>query len=178
MRCRVVTIPRTATVVVDARHGFAHAAFEVGRAPLVDAAKACGVGILSISHSYSAGVLGWFVERLAGDGLVSVMFANSSAAMAPAGGAVPFFGTNPVAWAAPRKNGAAGRGRPLVVGGGLGEGERGRAGGRGHPTRVGARRSRHIRRRTPRLGWLVPWLRQRVTRDRRSPCWSTSWAAV
>ena len=52
-------------------------------------------------------MLGWFVERLAGDGLVSVMFANSSAAMAPAGGAVPFFGTNPVAWAAPRKNRAA-----------------------------------------------------------------------
>jgi (2R)-3-sulfolactate dehydrogenase (NADP+) len=102
----VVSTPRTATVVVDARHGFAHAAFEIGRAPLVDAATTCGIGILSIAHSYSAGVLGWFVERLAADGLVSVMFANSSAAMAPAGGAVPFFGTNPIAWAAPRERGA------------------------------------------------------------------------
>lgn len=101
----VVTTPRPATVVVDARHGFAHAAFAVGRAALVDAATTCGIGILSISHSYSAGVLGWFVERLARDGLVSVMFANSSAAMAPAGGAVPFFGTNPIAWAAPRADG-------------------------------------------------------------------------
>ena len=100
----VVTTPRPATVLVDARHGFAHAAFEVGRAPLVEAARACGIGILSISHSYSAGVLGWFVERLADDGLVSVMFANSSSAMAPAGGAAPFFGTNPIAWAAPREN--------------------------------------------------------------------------
>jgi (2R)-3-sulfolactate dehydrogenase (NADP+) len=99
----VVTTPRPATVLVDARHGFAHAAFDVGRAPLVQAATACGIGILSIAHSYSAGVLGWFVERLAEDGLVSVMFANSSSAMAPAGGAVPFFGTNPIAWAAPRE---------------------------------------------------------------------------
>jgi (2R)-3-sulfolactate dehydrogenase (NADP+) len=106
----VVTTPRPATVVVDARHGFAHAAFVVGRAPLVEAARTCGIGILSISHSYSAGVLGWFVERLADDGLVSVMFANSSASMAPAGGSVPFFGTNPIAWAAPRENGA-----PLVA---------------------------------------------------------------
>jgi (2R)-3-sulfolactate dehydrogenase (NADP+) len=92
-------------VVVDARHGFAHAAFAAGRAPLVEAARTCGIGILSVSHSYSAGVLGWFVERVADDGLVSVMFANSSAAMAPAGGAVPFFGTNPIAWAAPRADG-------------------------------------------------------------------------
>jgi (2R)-3-sulfolactate dehydrogenase (NADP+) len=102
----VVSTPRSATVAVDARHGFAHAAFDVGRAPLADAARTCGIGILSISHSYSAGVLGWFVERLAADGLVSVMFANSSAAMAPAGGSVPFFGTNPIAWAVPRADGA------------------------------------------------------------------------
>ena len=99
-----VTTPKPATVLVDARHGFAHPAFAVGRAPLVAATRTCGIGILSISHSYSAGVLGWFVERLAEDGLVSVMFANSSATMAPAGGAVPFFGTNPIAWAAPREN--------------------------------------------------------------------------
>ncbi len=102
----LVSTPRPATVLVDARHGFAHPAFEAGSGPLADAARTCGIGILSISHSYSAGVLGWFVERLADKGLVSVMFANSSAAMAPYGGAVPFFGTNPIAWAAPRKNGA------------------------------------------------------------------------
>ena len=78
-----VTTPRPATVLVDACHGFAHVAFAVGHAPLVVATRTCGIGILSISHSYSAGVLGWFVERLAEDGLVSVMFANSSATMAP-----------------------------------------------------------------------------------------------
>ncbi len=94
--------PLAATVLVDAHHGFAHPAFEAGRLPLVEAARACGIGILAISHSYSAGVLGWFVERLADDGLVSVMFANSSALMAAAGGSAPFFGTNPIAWAAPR----------------------------------------------------------------------------
>jgi (2R)-3-sulfolactate dehydrogenase (NADP+) len=33
------------------------------------------------------------------------MFANSSALMAPAGGVRPFFGTNPIAWAAPRRDG-------------------------------------------------------------------------
>ena len=33
------------------------------------------------------------------------MFANSSSLMAPAGGGRPFFGTNPIAWAAPRRDG-------------------------------------------------------------------------
>ena len=100
-----VSQPRAATVVVDAGNGFCHPAFEAGEAPLVQATRACGVGVLAISHSYSAGVLGWFVERLAQQGLVAVMFANSSSLMVAWGGKRPFFGTNPIAWAAPRAAG-------------------------------------------------------------------------
>jgi (2R)-3-sulfolactate dehydrogenase (NADP+) len=100
-----VSCPRPATVVVDAGHGFCHPAFEAGSQPLVDAARACGIAILAIEHSSSAGVLGWFVEQLARDGLVAIMFANSSSLMAPAGGSRPFFGTNPIAWAVPRRDG-------------------------------------------------------------------------
>ena len=101
----IVARPRPGTVVVDAGNGFCHPAFEAGLEPLVDAARACGVGVLAITHSYSAGVLGWFVERLAEQRLVALMFANSSSLMAPAGGVRPFFGTNPIAWAAPRREG-------------------------------------------------------------------------
>ncbi len=101
----MVRHPRAATVVVDARHGFCHPAFEAGVEPLIDVTHTCGVGLLAMTHSYSAGVLGWFVERLAENGLVALMFANSSSLMAPAGGRRPFFGTNPIAWAAPRPTG-------------------------------------------------------------------------
>ena len=100
-----VARPRPAAVVVDAGHGFCHPAFEAGLEPLVDAARTNGVAVLAITHSYSAGVLGWFVERLAEKRLVALMFANSSALMAPEGGSRPFFGTNPIAWAAPRAEG-------------------------------------------------------------------------
>ena len=98
-----VARPRPAVVAVNARNGFAHPAFEAGCSPLVTAARECGIGVLSISHSYSAGVVGWFVEQLAADGLVTLMFANSSSLMAPWGGRRPFFGTNPLAWAVPRE---------------------------------------------------------------------------
>jgi (2R)-3-sulfolactate dehydrogenase (NADP+) len=97
-----LTRPRPGTVVVDAHLGFCHPAYEAGEQPLIDATRANGVGILAITHSYSAGVLGWFVDRLARQGLVAMMFANSSSLMAPHGGTRPFFGTNPLAWAAPR----------------------------------------------------------------------------
>ncbi len=105
-----VTTPRPAVVHVDARHGFAHPAFLSGLDPLVQATTGCGVGVLMVSHSYSAGILGWFVERVANAGLVGMMFANSSSLMAPHGGATPFFGTNPIAWSVPRTGGV-----PLVA---------------------------------------------------------------
>ncbi len=101
----VVSQPRPGTVVVDAGLGFCHPAFEAGEPTLVAAARANGIAVLVLTHSYSAGVLGWFVDRLAREGLVAMMFANSSALMAPHGGMRPFFGTNPIAWAAPRVDG-------------------------------------------------------------------------
>ena len=102
----VVERPRAATVVVDAGLGFSHPAFEAGAPALIDAARTCGVGVMALTHSYSAGALSWFVEPLAEAGLVAIMFANSSSLMAPAGGRRPFFGTNPFAWAAPRADGS------------------------------------------------------------------------
>lgn len=101
----VVTTPRPGTVVVDAQLGFCHPAYEAGEAPLIAAAHTNGVAMLALVHSYSAGVLGWFVDRLARANLIAIMFANSSALMAPHGGTRPFFGTNPIAWAAPRRSG-------------------------------------------------------------------------
>ena len=57
---------------------------------------------MAIHRSSSAGVLGWFARRLAQQGLVSLVFANSSKAVAAHGGKVPFFGTNPFAFGSPR----------------------------------------------------------------------------
>lgn len=100
-----VSLPRPATVLVDARLGFCHAGYEAGESALVEAARGQGIAMMVLSHSYSAGVLGWFVDRLARHGLVALMFANSSSLMAPHGGRRPWFGTNPLAWAAPRREG-------------------------------------------------------------------------
>jgi len=88
--------------VVDAGYGFCHTAYLHAEEPLIAATRKEGVGMLAIHHSYSAGVLGWFVRRLAQQGLVSLMFANSSKAVAAHGGKTAFFGTNPLAFGSPR----------------------------------------------------------------------------
>jgi (2R)-3-sulfolactate dehydrogenase (NADP+) len=94
----------------DAAHGFAHVAFLDALDPFVEVVTANGVGVLGITRSYSAGVVGWFVDLLARRGLVSMAFANASALMPAWGGSTPRFGTNPLGFGAPRAGG-----EPIVV---------------------------------------------------------------
>jgi len=91
-------------VVVNANFGFCHTAYLHAEEELIAMTQREGIGMMAIHNSYSAGVLGWFVRRLGERGLVSLMFANSSKAVAAHGGKVPFFGTNPLAFGSPRKD--------------------------------------------------------------------------
>ncbi len=99
-----------AAVIADAASGFSQPAFLAGLEELAAAATANGIAALAIINAYPAGMLGWFVEHLARRGLMGLAFANAGAAVAPWGGRVPLFGTNPLAFAAPR-HGAD----PLVI---------------------------------------------------------------
>jgi (2R)-3-sulfolactate dehydrogenase (NADP+) len=95
---------------VDARTGFAHPALALGLTALTDGARQQGIAALAVGNSYACGSLGYFVETLAERGLVALMVANASPSMAAFGGIIPFFGTNPIAFAAPRLAGP-----PLVI---------------------------------------------------------------
>ena len=105
-----VAKPRQAVVSVDAAHGFAHPAFDAGLEALIAAARACGTASLAISRSYSIGVLGHPVEDIAAAGLVALAVTNGPPNIAPWGGRAPLFGTNPMAFAAPRRGAP-----PLVI---------------------------------------------------------------
>jgi (2R)-3-sulfolactate dehydrogenase (NADP+) len=93
-----------AAIVVDAAHGFAFPAIAEGLARAVPQARTAGACVLAIAHSHHAGVLGHHVERIAEAGLIGLGFSNSPVAIAPWGGTKGVFGTNPVAFAAPREN--------------------------------------------------------------------------
>ena len=98
----IVNNETPSVVLVDAKNGFAHTAFMAAVQEFVHVAREQGIACLAIRNSYAAGVIGWYVEKLAKQGLVALAFANSPPAIAPWGGTKAFFGTNPLAFAIPR----------------------------------------------------------------------------
>ena len=99
-----------AAIRVDAGAGFAFPALDLARTALVEMAKSQVVALAAVYNSHHFGQGGYHVERLAEEGLVALMLGNSPQAIAPWGGTQGIFGTNPIALAAPRREGA-----PLVI---------------------------------------------------------------
>jgi (2R)-3-sulfolactate dehydrogenase (NADP+) len=92
---------RPGAAAIDAANGFAYPAIEVALAALPAMAREAGIATAAIRRSHHCGAAGHPVERLAAQGLVALMFANTPAAIAPWGGAEAVFGTNPIAFACP-----------------------------------------------------------------------------
>jgi delta1-piperideine-2-carboxylate reductase len=93
---------------VDAKNGFAQPALAAARAALLDRAELNGIALLSIRDSHHFGALWPDVEPFAREGFVALAMVNSMASVVPHGGHSKVFGTNPLAFAAPRE------GDPLV----------------------------------------------------------------
>jgi LDH2 family malate/lactate/ureidoglycolate dehydrogenase len=94
---------------VDAKFGFAPLALQMSADPLADKARGNGIAALAINNAYHIAALWPEVERLAEKGFVAFAFTAAMAYVAPAGGTKPLYGTNPMAFAWPR------RGRPPLV---------------------------------------------------------------
>lgn len=102
-----VVAERGGGVVIDAMHGFAYPALDLARTELTARAQKFGIAAATIRRSHHCGQAGYQVERLADAGYIGLMFANSPKAIAPWGGQRALFGTNPIAFAAPRRDAAA-----------------------------------------------------------------------
>lgn len=96
---------RAAALTVDARGGIAQLAFEHAVEPFADAARSCGVAVLSMHDAFSAGELGHYAARMAEQGLISLACANSPALMAVHEAREAVTGTNPLAFALPHPDG-------------------------------------------------------------------------
>jgi (2R)-3-sulfolactate dehydrogenase (NADP+) len=94
--------PLPALVRVDGQRGIAQLGFDRVFEQLIAATQTCGIALFTQGNSYTAGEIGYYVRRLAQRGLVALAAANSHAMMAPAAGIPPVYGTNPIAFAAPR----------------------------------------------------------------------------
>ena len=96
--------------LIDAQNGFAFPALDMALERGIEAAERHGSATMSITRSHHCGALSVQVEKIANAGLVGMMVANTPSAIAPWGSKTPLFGTNPIAFAAPRQDGP-----PLVI---------------------------------------------------------------
>lgn len=99
-----------AAIRVDAKDGFAFPAIKLGLEHALTLIADTGIVGVAITHSHHCGALGYHVERVATNGYIVLGFSNTPSAMAPWGGHKGTFGTNPIAFACPRRNHA-----PLVI---------------------------------------------------------------
>ena len=101
----VVEDVAAAFVRVDAANGFAQPALAAARPLLVQKAREAGIAVLAIRNSHHFAALWPDVEPFAYEGLVALSVVNSMTCVVPHGADRPLFGTNPIAFAAPRADG-------------------------------------------------------------------------
>lgn len=99
----VVSELAPAVVRVDGRYGFAPLALQSGATPLINKAEEQGIAALCINNIYHIAALWPEVERIAERGLAAFAFTAALPYVAPAGGKLPLYGTNPMAFGWPRK---------------------------------------------------------------------------
>ena len=100
----------TSSVVrIDGDNGYAPLALETGIPKLVEIASKVGVGIGALVNVYHFAALWPEVESIAESRMVGFACTAFKPSVAPAGASSPLFGTNPMAFAWPRKNN-----RPMV----------------------------------------------------------------
>lgn len=96
---------RAASIVVDADNGAAQVAFERGFPSLIEAARTCGIAVMSIRRSFTAGELADYSHRIADAGFLALACANSPALMSVFGASAPVTGTNPMSFGLPHPSG-------------------------------------------------------------------------
>lgn len=100
----VVAAP--AVALLDADHGFGQVAAIRGMARAADMARTFGIGLVGIRHSNNFGTAAFIANRAVEAGMMGIVLSNAAPAIAPTGGHVPVFGTNPMAFGFPGAAGA------------------------------------------------------------------------
>lgn len=103
--------PYPAFLTSDADGGIAQLGFDLAFREIVDTARTLGVAVFTQSNSYSTGELGYYVRRLAAEGIVGFAATNANAFMVANDGGPAVYSTNPLAFSFPLGEGSP----PLLI---------------------------------------------------------------
>lgn len=91
--------------VMDANHGFGQLAAKYALDKAIDKATTFGVGVVAVRNSNNFGTAAYFLNYAVQKGIITIMMANSAPAIAPWGGDKALFGTNPIGYGFPVREG-------------------------------------------------------------------------
>ncbi|MEO8717834.1 MAG: Ldh family oxidoreductase [Burkholderiales bacterium] len=105
-----IAAEKAAVCLIDNADGLPYESCALAIDEVIRRARLNGIGFAGIKNSGHVGVLGIHLLKVTAAGLVGVAFTNSPAAIPPWGGKKALFGTDPVAFAFPRKDA-----EPIVI---------------------------------------------------------------
>lgn len=92
---------RPGTAVLDADNGVGHVAARDAMTRAIEMARENGTAVVGIRRMSHSGAMSYFVQQAAEAGMIGISMCQSDPMVVPFGGAEPYFGTNPIAFAAP-----------------------------------------------------------------------------
>lgn len=93
------------TGIFHADNGVGQYVANLALEPAIKMAKESGVAVVGISKMSHSGMLSYYVEKAAKEDLIAISMCQSDPMVVPFGGVEPFYGTNPIAFAAPCQTG-------------------------------------------------------------------------
>ncbi len=87
--------------IFDGDNGIGYVVAIEGMHKAIEMAKKNGVAVVGMSNMSHSGAIGYYAEMAAKENLVAITFCQSDPMAVPYGGTEPYYGTNPISFAAP-----------------------------------------------------------------------------
>jgi ureidoglycolate dehydrogenase (NAD+) len=94
-----------ASAILNGDGGVGHYMAKIGMDEAIAMAKETGIAVVGVRDISHSGALSYFVQQAANEELVALSMCQSDPMVVPFGGAEPYYGTNPIAFAAPSNTG-------------------------------------------------------------------------
>lgn len=93
------------SAIFEGDNGAGHVVAKLAMDEAIKMAKENGIAVVGMRNLGHSGALSYFVQQAANEDLVGISVCQSDPMAVPYGGAEPYYGTNPIAFSAPGKDG-------------------------------------------------------------------------
>lgn len=91
--------------IFEGDNGIGYVAATLSTRKAIEMAKKNGIAVVGTAHCSHTGSIGYYTEMCAKEGLCAICFCQSDPMAVPFGGTEPYYGTNPISFAAPAADG-------------------------------------------------------------------------